>query len=222
MEAAKLSCIGSPLSLSQPRSSSSSSRGTSANRVLCSLKSSSSPTSSLSSDHPPSASTLSPQLSVLSVVGALANFVFLPALAAEQALESSLSSLSSSSAAEAASTQVSESAGASAIQSSVENAVQSSAEIAKAAAPQAVVADTGDGNLIVNILGTASFIGLSLLTIGVVYLAVTDFLEKRKTDEETKKLNEEMASAKKKQTGSLTAASRGGAKGFGKKQQEEE
>lgn len=151
-------------------------------------------------------------------MGALANFVFLPALAAEEALESSLSSLSSSS----AGTQLSESAGASAIQSSVENAVQSSAEIAKAAAPQAIVADTGDGNLIVNILGTASFIGLSLLTIGVVYLAVTDFLEKRKSDEETKKLNEEMANAKKKQTGSFTAAGRGGAKGFGKKQQEEE
>eukprot|EP00250_Pteridium_aquilinum_P005936 c15949_g1_i1 orf=56-694(+) len=212
MEAAKLGCIGFPL---PPCPSRSSSRGTSGSRVFCALESPPLPTSSLSCNRPPSPSTFSPQLSLLSVVGTLANFVCLPVLAAEEVLESSSSAAATTA---SNSTQVAESVGA-----SVGSAVQSSVESAGAAASKAIVADAGDSDLVINILGSGAFVALSLLSIGIVYLAVTDFLEKKKSDEEAKRLNEEAAAAaKKKRPGSLTAAGKGGAKGFGQKRQEDE
>ncbi|KAI5063539.1 hypothetical protein GOP47_0022086 [Adiantum capillus-veneris] len=230
MEVSKLRCIGSPPhhTLCPPFRGFSRRGGYHGIKAAQAVKSYCPLPASLSCGRP------SPQRNLPPLVGALSNLASgLSVWAAEEAPSST----------EAASTQVSQSTGASlggtgiaasqAVQSSVEGtgaaassipetggdalslAVQSSAERAGDAASQ-TVATVGNGDMFINFLGVAAFIGLSLITVAVVYLFVTDFLEKRKRDEEMKKLNEEEAAARKK-GGPLSAASKGGAKGFGRK-----
>lgn len=70
---------------------------------------------------------------------------------------------------------------------------------------------TDDGvSIIVSALFFIAFIGLSVITIGVIYLAVTDFLTKREKEKFEK---EEAASGKKKKRKVVRA----GPKGFGQK-----
>ncbi|KAL5709527.1 hypothetical protein ACHQM5_020207 [Ranunculus cassubicifolius] len=73
---------------------------------------------------------------------------------------------------------------------------------------------TGGGmsNIISSLLFIA-FIGLSILTIGVVYIAVTDFLQKREKDKFEKEETEKKSRKKKKGT----VRARAGPKGFGQK-----
>lgn len=71
---------------------------------------------------------------------------------------------------------------------------------------------TDDGvSIIVSALFFIAFIGLSVITIGVIYLAVTDFLTKREKEKFEK---EEAASGKKKKKRKVVRA---GPKGFGQK-----
>lgn len=202
METAQLSlarCIGATVPLCPPLSGSGSRAFSSSyySSPSCSLITTTTNNISAARERPPSPFPISAHESLLSV-GALWPSLCLPALAADQAVEIT-----------EAATQAVESAG----------AATESVESAGAAAQ--IVAEAGDGNLTITILGTAAFVGLILLTIAVAYLAITDFLEKRTRDEEAKKLTEESSNAKKKKSGSLTA-DRGGAKGFGKKLQDEE
>ncbi|WCJ20486.1 hypothetical protein M5689_002712 [Euphorbia peplus] len=80
------------------------------------------------------------------------------------------------------------------------------------AAPSVYV--TGDGtSTVVSSLLIIAFIILSVLTVGVIYLAVTDFLTKRETDKYVKEQSEKKKKGGKK--GKLRA--RAGPKGFGQK-----
>ncbi|MCO5583049.1 hypothetical protein L7F22_036955 [Adiantum nelumboides] len=223
METSKLSCIGSPHYALRPgiNRGRAGFRCPKAGKIYCAEQ------SALSCGRPLL------QLNLLPLVGVLSNLVSGVSVWAVEA-----EALSST---KAASMQVFESAGAAigaasqAVQSSMEGdvassnvenvggtaskAVQSSAERVGGAASQTVTT-VGNNDTVVNILGTAAFVGLSLLTVAIVYLFITDFLEKRKRDEEMKKLNEEEAAARKKKGGSFAAASKGGAKGFGRKRVE--
>ncbi|KAH6766133.1 transmembrane protein [Perilla frutescens var. hirtella] len=81
---------------------------------------------------------------------------------------------------------------------------------------QEIVATSDDGvSTIISSLLFVAFVGLSVLTIGVIYIAVTDFLQKR----EGEKLEKEEAAKKKRsgKRGKLRARSRGGPRGFGQK-----
>ncbi|KAK4254932.1 hypothetical protein QN277_008004 [Acacia crassicarpa] len=75
-------------------------------------------------------------------------------------------------------------------------------------------ADSDDGvSSVISALLFAAFIGLSILTLGVIYLGVTDFLQKREKDKFEK---EEVAnSGKQKKKKKLKV--RAGPKGFGQK-----
>ncbi|CAN0854312.1 hypothetical protein LINGRAHAP2_LOCUS5889 [Linum grandiflorum] len=78
-----------------------------------------------------------------------------------------------------------------------------------------VVPDDGVGTVISTLLLIA-FVILSVLTIGVIYIAVTDFLQKR----EGEKFNKEEEEKQKKRKGKerkLRARSRAGPRGFGQK-----
>ncbi|KAF6150298.1 hypothetical protein GIB67_033997 [Kingdonia uniflora] len=80
---------------------------------------------------------------------------------------------------------------------------------------QIVSSDDGAGVFtIISALLFIAFVGLSILTIGVVYIGVTDFLQKR----ESKKFQEEEAAKKSKKKGkNRVVRSRTGPKGFGQK-----
>ncbi|XP_039129677.1 uncharacterized protein LOC120265781 [Dioscorea cayenensis subsp. rotundata] len=72
---------------------------------------------------------------------------------------------------------------------------------------------------IVSTLLLIAFVGLSILTIGVIYLAVTDFLQKR----EREKFEKEEAAKKKKKNGKKgKVKSRAGPRGFGQKVAEDD
>ncbi|KAL3530784.1 hypothetical protein ACH5RR_010106 [Cinchona calisaya] len=73
---------------------------------------------------------------------------------------------------------------------------------------------------IISVLLLVAFIGLSILTIGVIYIAVTDFLQKR----EREKFEKEEAATKKKggKKGNIRIRARAGPRGFGQKIQEED
>ncbi|KAK4358328.1 hypothetical protein RND71_023938 [Anisodus tanguticus] len=83
-----------------------------------------------------------------------------------------------------------------------------------------IVASTGDNGVstIIQTLLFVAFVGLSILTIGVIYIAVTDFLQKR----EKEKFEKEEAAKKKKsgRKGKIVARARGGPRGFGQKVEE--
>ncbi|KAG8387890.1 hypothetical protein BUALT_Bualt02G0068500 [Buddleja alternifolia] len=89
---------------------------------------------------------------------------------------------------------------------------------------QEIVATTsGDDGVatVISALLLIAFIGLSILTIGVVYIAVTDFLQKR----EREKFEKEEAAKKKKKSGKkgrVGARARGGPRGFGQKIEEDD
>ncbi|KAL8129919.1 hypothetical protein V2J09_019074 [Rumex salicifolius] len=77
----------------------------------------------------------------------------------------------------------------------------------------------GDGtSVVIQVLLIAAFLGLSVLTIGVIYLGVTDFLQKRERD----KLEKEEASKKKRSRKKARVRARTGPRGFGQKIEEDE
>ncbi|KAH7678131.1 hypothetical protein IHE45_07G129800 [Dioscorea alata] len=71
---------------------------------------------------------------------------------------------------------------------------------------------------IVSTLLLIAFVGLSILTIGVIYLGVTDFLQKR----EREKFEKEEATKKKKNGKKGKVKSRAGPRGFGQKVEEDD
>ncbi|TKY48394.1 hypothetical protein E2542_SST25812 [Spatholobus suberectus] len=95
--------------------------------------------------------------------------------------------------------------------------VISSAETAVDATEQ-LVSNPDDGvATVVSTLFFFAFIGLSIITIGVIYLAVTDFLQKR----EKEKFEKEEATKKGKKKKKVGRA-RAGPRGFGQKAVEDE
>ncbi|KAI4334551.1 hypothetical protein L6164_019230 [Bauhinia variegata] len=82
---------------------------------------------------------------------------------------------------------------------------------------QEIVSTTDDGvSAVISALLFVAFVGLSILTIGVIYLGVTDFLQKR----EKEKFEKEEAAGKTKKKKKVRA--RAGPRGFGQKIDEEE
>ncbi|XP_073136219.1 uncharacterized protein [Henckelia pumila] len=87
------------------------------------------------------------------------------------------------------------------------------------AIPEEIVPTSDDGvSTVISGLLFVAFIGLSVLTIGVVYIAVTDFLQKR----EGEKFEKEEAAQKKKngKRKKIGARARAGPRGFGQKMEE--
>ncbi|CAK8536064.1 unnamed protein product [Lathyrus sativus] len=82
------------------------------------------------------------------------------------------------------------------------------------ATEQLVTTPVDGGSVIVSVLFFLAFIGLSAITIGVIYLAVTDFLTKREKDKFEK---EEAKSGKTKTKKKKRKVIRAGPKGFGQK-----
>ncbi|CAK9314528.1 unnamed protein product [Citrullus colocynthis] len=83
---------------------------------------------------------------------------------------------------------------------------------------QEIVSTTDDGvSTIISVLLFVAFIGLSILTIGVIYIAVTDFLQKREKEKFEKEEAGKKKSGKKKKV-----KAKGGPRGFGQKIEEEE
>ncbi|XP_071720030.1 uncharacterized protein [Rutidosis leptorrhynchoides] len=79
---------------------------------------------------------------------------------------------------------------------------------------QLVAADNGDGvSVLISVLLSIAFVGLSVLTIGVIYIAVTDYLQKRERD----KFEKEEAEKEKKGGKKKRSRPRVGPKGFGQK-----
>eukprot|EP01018_Ginkgo_biloba_P032476 Gb_06443 [translate_table: standard] len=76
-----------------------------------------------------------------------------------------------------------------------------------------------DGRQFISVLLLLAFIGLSLLTVGVIYLAVTEFLEKR---ERSKLLKEQEAKKKKEKKSGRVKVARSGPRGFGQRPEEED
>ncbi|XP_074355595.1 uncharacterized protein LOC141695240 [Apium graveolens] len=75
-------------------------------------------------------------------------------------------------------------------------------------------AASGDGvSNIISVLLFIAFVGLSVLTIGVIYIAVTDYFQKR----EREKFEKEESSKKKKANKKRKVKARAGPKGFGQK-----
>ncbi|KAL2557510.1 uncharacterized protein Fot_02249 [Forsythia ovata] len=84
---------------------------------------------------------------------------------------------------------------------------------------QEVVSTSDDGvSTVISALLFTAFIGLAILTVGVIYIAVTDFLQKR----EREKFEKEDAARKKKsgKKSKIRARSRAGPRGFGQKIEE--
>ncbi|XP_076937067.1 uncharacterized protein LOC143604490 [Bidens hawaiensis] len=74
--------------------------------------------------------------------------------------------------------------------------------------------DNGDGvSVVISVLLSIAFVGLSVLTVGVIYIAVTDFLQKR----EKEKFEKEEAEKAKKGGKKKRVRPRVGPKGFGQK-----
>ncbi|XP_027161529.1 uncharacterized protein LOC113762330 [Coffea eugenioides] len=78
--------------------------------------------------------------------------------------------------------------------------------------------DDGASSIIFALLFVA-FVGLSILTVGVIYMGVTDFLQKR----EREQFEKEEAAAKKKRVkkGKMGSRARAGPRGFGQKIEED-
>ncbi|KAM0996179.1 uncharacterized protein LOC126591140 isoform X1 [Malus sylvestris] len=89
---------------------------------------------------------------------------------------------------------------------------------AEAAVPletaQEILASSDEGvSVAISALLFVAFVGLSILTIGVIYLGVTDYLQKR----EREKLEKDEADNKKKGGKRKRVRARAGPKGFGQK-----
>ncbi|PIN25294.1 hypothetical protein CDL12_01960 [Handroanthus impetiginosus] len=83
-----------------------------------------------------------------------------------------------------------------------------------------IVSPSNDaGNTVISALFFLAFIGLSILTIGVIYIAVTDFLQKREREKFEK---EEAAKKKKGKKGKVRTRARAGPRGFGQKIEEDD
>ncbi|CAA6661737.1 unnamed protein product [Spirodela intermedia] len=79
---------------------------------------------------------------------------------------------------------------------------------------RAVVAATDDATTtVISVLLFIAFVGLSILTVGVVYIAVADFLQKR----EREKFEKEETEKKKKSGKRVKTKARTGPRGFGQK-----
>ncbi|CAM8889362.1 unnamed protein product [Rhodiola kirilowii] len=88
------------------------------------------------------------------------------------------------------------------------------ASLSDAIPEQTTITDNNATSTIISVLLFIAFIGLSILTIGVIYIAVTDFLQKR----EGEKFQKEEAERKKKSGGKKRQMkARAGPKGFGQK-----
>ncbi|KAL7602177.1 uncharacterized protein LOC111907268 [Lactuca sativa] len=92
--------------------------------------------------------------------------------------------------------------------------------LAEASSPEntdqivSTASDNGDGvSIVISVLLSIAFVGLSVLTIGVIYIAVTDFLQKREKD----KFEKEEAEKAKKGGKKKRVRARAGPKGFGQK-----
>ncbi|KAL1558708.1 hypothetical protein AAHA92_09140 [Salvia divinorum] len=84
---------------------------------------------------------------------------------------------------------------------------------------QAIVSTSNDGvSSVISVLLLVAFIGLTILTVGVIYIAVTDFLQKR----EGEKFKKEEAEKKGSKKGKVRARARAGPRGFGQKIQEDD
>ncbi|XP_061337952.1 uncharacterized protein LOC133284857 [Gastrolobium bilobum] len=92
-------------------------------------------------------------------------------------------------------------------------------EAAAVDATEQLVSNTDGGvSTVISALLFVAFIGLSILTVGVIYLAVTDFLQKREKD----KFEKEEAANKSKTRKKKVARARTGPRGFGQKIDEKE
>ncbi|XP_019178366.1 PREDICTED: uncharacterized protein LOC109173579 [Ipomoea nil] len=85
------------------------------------------------------------------------------------------------------------------------------------------IASTADGGTssVISTLLLIAFAGLSVLTVGVIYISVTDYLQKRESD----KFEKEEAAKKKKKSGKkgkVVSRARAGPRGFGQKIVEED
>ncbi|KAJ9172383.1 hypothetical protein P3X46_015627 [Hevea brasiliensis] len=84
---------------------------------------------------------------------------------------------------------------------------------------QRIVSSTDDGTAsIISALLFVAFVVLSVLTIGVIYLGVTDFLEKRQTE----KFEKEETAKKNKNGKKIKVRARAGPRGFGQKINEDD
>ncbi|XP_009784038.1 uncharacterized protein [Nicotiana sylvestris] len=94
--------------------------------------------------------------------------------------------------------------------------------VSTAETTEQIVSSTSDDGVstIISALLFVAFVGLSILTIGVIYIAVTDFLQKR----EKEKFEKEESAKKKKSSGRkgkiVARSARAGPKGFGQKLEE--
>ncbi|VFR02325.1 unnamed protein product [Cuscuta campestris] len=92
--------------------------------------------------------------------------------------------------------------------------------------PPGIATASGDGaSIVISALFLTAFIALSVLTAGVIYLAVTDFIQRR----ESEKLDREEASKRKKKKekesrrrGKVASRAKSGPLGFGQKIVEED
>ncbi|CAA0838130.1 Unknown protein [Striga hermonthica] len=97
---------------------------------------------------------------------------------------------------------------------SAKNGVFLLSETSPAEIPGEIVTTRDDGvSTVISALLFVAFVGLSILTIGVIYIAVADFLQKR----ESEKFEKEEASKKKRggKKGKVRARARAGPRGFG-------
>ncbi|XP_010276702.1 PREDICTED: uncharacterized protein LOC104611384 [Nelumbo nucifera] len=86
-------------------------------------------------------------------------------------------------------------------------------------AQQIVSSDDSGVSTVISALLFIAFIGLSILTIGIIYISVSDFLQKR----EREKFEKEEASKKKKKSGKrVQVRAKTGPRGFGQKIDEDD
>ncbi|XXG80825.1 hypothetical protein AAC387_Pa09g1598 [Persea americana] len=83
---------------------------------------------------------------------------------------------------------------------------------------QIVPPDDSSGSTIISVLLLIAFVGLSILTVGVIYIAVTDFFQKR----EREKFEKEEAAKKKKSGKKGKVKARTGPRGFGQKAEDDD
>ncbi|KAI4382391.1 hypothetical protein MLD38_008364 [Melastoma candidum] len=101
------------------------------------------------------------------------------------------------------------------LSSAAEDALPLDAASVEGSSPEIISSGDEGASTIIQVLLFAAFVGLSILTIGVIYIAVTDFLQKREREKFEK---EEAAKAKKGgKKGKVRARARAGPRGFGQK-----
>ncbi|CAO2825021.1 unnamed protein product [Amaranthus hypochondriacus] len=101
---------------------------------------------------------------------------------------------------------------------SSEDAAVIPAETAQQIVDNAATSGNDITSTVISVLLFIAFVALSVLTIGVVYIAVTDFLQKR----EKEKFEKEEEAKKKKSGKKVKVRSRSGPRGFGQKVVEED